>query len=482
MTTSTRTHTPREPAVGEYDDVLIKDISGVIPEALRGTLYRNGPARWEAGGFYARHLFDGDGMVSKFVLDGGTLRYRNRYVRTPKFRAEEKDRGRRVRVMGTNIPGGPLRNIGRIPADRANTNAVYHGDHLLALSDDGRPWDIDPDTLKTLGRYSFGQPMLSTFSPHPKIDPRTGEMFNFGLTVPPVPRPGALAALRCYRTDASHRLHTIATVPLPRVYINHDFGLTERYLVFVIDPLHVKHPIRMGLGLLDANAATVHEADLGSLVLLVPRDGGPVRRFAIPAIAKAHVNNAFDDGGDVVIDVVRYDDWNALSAMLCNFRDHEAFKGGVLSRIRLTTADHAVVEDICTLYSEFPMHDWRRTGAPYRFSYLVYGDGLHRAGIAKVDNDTGQQWHHDLVPDDFPGEPIFVPRSPDAAEDDGWLLVINYLAAEHRTALVILDARDVEAEPVAVARLPHHFMPGFHGMFTPDLRLAADRPAQNPMR
>ncbi|MGN2639033.1 carotenoid oxygenase family protein [Nocardia takedensis] len=334
--------------------------------------------------------------------------------------------------------------------------------------------------LETLGRYTFGRRLLSTFSPHPKLDPRTGELFNFGLTVNTAPRPGALAALRCYRIDTSHRLHTLATVPLPHIYINHDFGLTERYLVFVIDPLHVKHPIRMGLGRLDANAATVHETELGSLVLLVPRDGGTVRRFTIPTIAKAHVNNAFDDRGDVVIDVVRYDDWKALSAMLCNFRDYDAFKGGVLSRVRLTAANRTIVEDISTLYTEFPMHDWRRTGADYRYSYLAYNDGQRRTGIVKVDNNTGQEWQHDLASDDFPGEPIFVPRTPEAAEDDGWLLVINYLAAEHRTALVVLDARDLHAEPVAVARLPHHFMPGFHGMFTPDLRMKPEKPALSP--
>jgi all-trans-8'-apo-beta-carotenal 15,15'-oxygenase len=32
--------------------------------------------------------------------------------------------------------------------------------------------------------------------------------------------------------------------------------------------------------------------------------------------------------------------------------------------------------------------------------------------------------------------------------------------------LVVLDARDVEAEPVAVAHLRHHVPLGFHGTFT----------------
>ncbi|MBF4998053.1 carotenoid oxygenase family protein [Nocardia sp. BSTN01] len=466
-------HSAQEPAVGEFDDVVVNDVAGVIPPELSGTLYRNGPVRWEAGGFYAQHLFDGDGMIAKFVFDKGELHYRNRYVRTPKYRAEERGRGMRIRGMGTNAPGGVLRNAARIPKDRANTHAIYHAEKLLALTDDGRPWRIDPGSLATLGRENFrGRlPLWSTFSPHPKLDPRTGEMFNFGLTIPRVPRPGALAALRCYRIDRSGRLSTIRTVPLPRIFINHDFGLTENHFVFLIDPLHVKHPIQFGLGLLDANAATVHESELGTLVLLVPRDGGKPRMFVADTIAKAHVNNAYEIGGEVIIDLVRYDDWNELSAMLCGFREYEKLTGGIPSRVRITPSDTLIVEDRTDLLAEFPMHDWRRTTQDYRYSYLVHGDGS-RAGIIKLDNHSGRTWLHEFAERDFPGEPVFVPRETTTAEDDGWLLVVNYDGTRHRTAVVILDARDMEAEPVAVATLPHHFMPGFHGMFTGEIREA----------
>ena len=53
-----------------------------------------------------------------------------------------------------------------------------------------------------------------------------------------------------------------------------------------------------------------------------------------------------------------------------------------------------------------------------------------------------------------------------AAEDDGWLLSLVYSAPEHRSRLVVLDARDVESDPVAVAHLRHHVPLGFHGTFT----------------
>ena len=42
--------------------------SGKIPEGLRGTLYRNGPARLERGGMNAGHWFDGDGAFWQYIL------------------------------------------------------------------------------------------------------------------------------------------------------------------------------------------------------------------------------------------------------------------------------------------------------------------------------------------------------------------------------------------------------------------------------
>ena len=56
-----------------------------------------------------------------------------------------------------------------------------------------------------------------------------------------------------------------------------------------------------------------------------------------------------------------------------------------------------------------------------------------------------------------------MPRSPDASEDDGWLIGFVIEADGSSTALEILDARTVEAPPVATVRLPHRIPPGIHG-------------------
>jgi all-trans-8'-apo-beta-carotenal 15,15'-oxygenase len=64
----------------------------------------------------------------------------------------------------------------------------------------------------------------------------------------------------------------------------------------------------------------------------------------------------------------------------------------------------------------------------------------------------------ELAPD-LPGEPIFVPRSPDAREDDGFLLTLVCRAQERGSDLVCLDAETLER--IAVADLPHAVPPGF---------------------
>ena len=87
-------------------------------------------------------------------------------------------------------------------------------------------------------------------------------------------------------------------------------------------------------------------------------------------------------------------------------------------------------------------------------------------GIIKIDHERDVTTVHALGAGQVAGEPIFVPRSADSAEDDGWLLSLVYSAAEHRSRLVVLDARDVESDPVAVAHLRHHVPLGFHGTFT----------------
>jgi carotenoid cleavage dioxygenase len=61
-------------------------------------------------------------------------------------------------------------------------------------------------------------------------------------------------------------------------------------------------------------------------------------------------------------------------------------------------------------------------------------------------------------------EPVFVPRSVDAPEGDGYLIGVAYnLDQNLRSDLVILDAQHVGEGPVARVRLPVQASPQVHG-------------------
>ncbi|MEA3119653.1 MAG: hypothetical protein QOI13_2923, partial [Paraburkholderia sp.] len=49
------------------------------------------------------------------------------------------------------------------------------------------------------------------------------------------------------------------------------------------------------------------------------------------------------------------------------------------------------------------------------------------------------------------------------AEDDGWLLCCVYRRATDTSDVVVLDARDLAAGPVATVHLPTRIPAGFHG-------------------
>jgi all-trans-8'-apo-beta-carotenal 15,15'-oxygenase len=445
-------------------DYAVDEIEGRIPEGLVGTLYRNGPAKNEVGGKPYAHLFDGDAMLSQLTIADGGVRYRNKYVQTTHYLKERNADKPLMRGYGQQRPGGVLTNGFRQPANVANISVTYHSGNLLALWEGGRPWRLDPDTLDTIGEYDFDGELKAGYgySAHPTWDPATGELFNFGIQY------GRRTKLRTYRIDRSGKLHHLQNVDLPFPTLNHDCALTKRYMVFVIDPLVLKLP-RFLLGLDSLDGAIRFDAKRSTQVILVPRDGGKPRIAECEPFFHYHFNNAYEEGDDVVLDLVRYPDYDNIHRTLRNFRD-SAFEGidTKLSRLRVTPRDEIQIEDVYSEACEFPQHDWRLTASPHRYCFMAgRQEGDQPFGsIVKVDHHTGAATRHDFGTGHVAGEPIFVPRSPDAAEDDGWLLSVVYSAAEHRSRLVVIDARDLESDAVAVARLRHHVPLGFHGTFT----------------
>src|ERR1017187_5867100 len=65
-------------------------MTGRLPAGLRGTLFRNGPARHERGGQRYGHRWDGDGMVQRFSFSDRGVSHLGQYVHTEKYVAESE--------------------------------------------------------------------------------------------------------------------------------------------------------------------------------------------------------------------------------------------------------------------------------------------------------------------------------------------------------------------------------------------------------
>lgn len=447
-----------EPQLSEYD-YDVTDIDGRIPPELAGTLYRNGPGRWQDhSGRPLHHLFDGDGMISAFTIADGAVHYRNRYVRTKHYQGRTG-----LYHLGTAAPGGPLANIGRLPPNLANTNVIEHAGHLYALWEGGPPTELDPQTLETLGIRRFGGELrwVGSYSAHPCFCPRTGDMYNFGVEF--IPR----AHLRIYRTDPSGRLRHFRSARLPYVAMVHDFALTERHLVFLVSPI-IPEALPIALGRKPMGDALRYRPDKGSVFIVVPRDGGQIRTIDYDAVLTFHLSNAYDDGSDIVVDAVTYADGRLLGRLN---RFHVAPLDDAPStfrRYRITPSGRVLEEPLSELPCEFPRHHDAYKGREHRYAYL---NTRHRLvsfydSITKLDlTDGSAATYTTPEPGNSFCEPVFAARPGGTAEDDGWLLTVEYRARTHTSRLVILDAADVAAGPIACAELRHHVPQGFHGNF-----------------
>lgn len=453
----------------EEHDYRVEDIDGVVPPSLRGTLFRNGSGRNDLNGRWFAHWFDGDGMISKVRFDDAGIHYRNRYVATANYLDETKAGHIVHRGFGKMRPYGMLGNAFRQPANVSNTSVVMQDERLLSLWEGGPPTALDPATLDTQGIEDFGG-VVKAFSAHPKVDPDTGELFNFGIDY------GAKTTLTPYRLDRGI-LTRLPPVVLPYPVMNHDFVLTARYLVFCLGPILV-HPLKFLLGFKNFDGALRWEGSRPTLILLVPRDGrGEPRRIETDAFFQFHFANGFEEDGALVLDLARYPNYSTIGDALRNYwRSAWPSRGmAALTRLRVDLETGKVEKQTFPTgtANEFPSINPAFTGKRHRYAYIASNPAHRESGlqqrISRIDFESGAVASHDFGPAGYVGEPLFVPSRPDGAEDEGTVLVMVFDTTDRRTKIVGLDARDLAARPLFTARLKHHVPYPLHGTFTPKL-------------
>lgn len=242
----------------------VRDIEGTLPSLPDGTWYLNGPGPRSSG-----HWLDGDGLVRALTFDAGAITFASRFVRTRKFCEEQGAQRALFRTFGTAFDGDRLNDWQTALEGPANVSLIDYGPGLLALGEQGQPWVVDPTTLDTIGVYTAHGALtpVTPFAAHAKVDPRTGELFNFGVSFSP-----ARPELHFFRFDADGRQIRRTRIPLPAACAIHDFALGPSCAVFYVSP-YVLDVARLRDGA-SVMAALEWRPRLGSRLLVVSRTTG----------------------------------------------------------------------------------------------------------------------------------------------------------------------------------------------------------------
>jgi len=468
---------------------------GEIPKDLAGGFYRVGPTFKRPAAQNTFGLLSMDGMVQGLVIENGRADFRNRWVRTPKYLLEEKH-GRGM-FEWSDGKWDDWRNFGWGNVKRTELNCgisqgtnnintfPFAGEILASGEQGGPPVALDPITLETKGvvrwsnqlSHGFHDPAGrvngnaegivdpevdpdAVFAAHPKWDEETGELIGFAwsdedpfVTIHVVSPEG---------TVTSRPLHDA-----PYQTVAHDIWLTPDHIVVPFQPF-IASPDRIdrGLGVFGWNT------ELPIVIALIPRDdlvNGKVR-YIDADIEPEYVMHTLAcnvEGNLLTLDAPIFD--------RPPFPFEQDFKEGddvalfysiaksTLGRwtVNLDTGK-VTTERLNDRPAELPKVDERFFGRGYRFGYLVGGsakrEGMSMNSLVVHDMKTHAEQEF-RIRHDRPAavlEATFAPRSKDAPEGDGYIIVPVSKWADNTSEFQIFDTYDITAGPICKIELPFH--------------------------
>ena len=455
----------------EYD-YFLDDLEGDIPKDLKGTFYRNGPGRQKIGEMPYGHWFDGDGMLCSFSFSDGEARFRNRYVRTPKYIQETAAQKILYRGFGTQIPGGLTKNLFKMPANPANTNAIFHGGHLLALNEGGKPWKLEPGSLETVGEFTYQGELdpSMVFSAHGKIHNRTGDYINFGAGISGFGLGGPRPCLNMYRINSDGLLIRKGQIPLETFPFCHDFALSDRYAIFFLGSIVFGNMLPVIIGTRTISDQVIFNKSVPMQVVVIDLETfKEVKRFETDPGAIIHCGNAFEVKDEIIIDGMYQNNFEANETLTNVFNTDNRFGGGTYMRYFLNMCSGEMrTEQVTDTESEFPSFNTKYSGRKNNVTYTACsvdnGANSFFNAISRVTHD-GETTLVCLPPGYYGSEPLFAPSEGAKFEDDGYLLEVVYNGFDHTSELQIYRADDI-TERVCTAKLKHHLPHQFHGFFT----------------
>jgi len=196
-----------------------------------------------------------------------------------------------------------------------------------------------------------------------------------------------------------------------------------------------------------------------------PGRGGAeaIRWFDVDTCSVVHFFNAWEQGNGIELYAPVFDSMPGGLRFHAPEQAEEPFP----HRWSIDLAAGQVTgERIDDLSGEFPRINDRRAGRQTRFLYNSlardWAFEFNFNGVVKYGLQSGRSEQFRYGPAETSGEHVFAPDPGGTAEDDGWLMTIVSDRESRESALVVLDARDVAAGPVARVRIPRRVPLGFH--------------------
>ncbi|KAH7337362.1 carotenoid oxygenase [Pyrenochaeta sp. MPI-SDFR-AT-0127] len=490
---TSRTEFPNTPVFNNWiapsrfeGDLQFLEVKGTVPTSIRGIYYSMGVDQRFPPKYESDILFNGDGIISAFRIEDGQIDWKRRYVHTDRYKAESK--ARRPLFGKYRNPFTDDEEVQGIIRTAANTNTTFWRGALLAMKEDGPPFAVHPETLETFGRYDFeGQVQSPTFTAHPKIDPRTGSMLCFSYEAGGNGN-DASKEMVFYEINKDGKKITEVWFEAPFCGYSHDFGFTTNYAILPVSPL--KSDLNR---LKQGGNHWAWDPKEDHLFAIVPRKNPlskDVRWVRSDNAFQGHIANAFEDeAGKLHYDLSMADD-NVFWWFPEEGKEplHPGKRGRAIrspmTRFIFDTASLSKDSRVeptykCETSTEFARIDDRFQGRRYNHFWAL-GMDLTRSYDFEACGPPASglfnllvHWNWETKQEEvwWPGprttlqEPCFVPRSEDAPEGDGYIVVVlNRLDLKY-IELAFFDAQHIMDGPIGLSKLPLRPRIAFHGNF-----------------
>ncbi|MCK5727420.1 MAG: carotenoid oxygenase family protein, partial [Thiotrichaceae bacterium] len=372
-------------------------VEGQIPDSLRGTLYRTGPGLVERFG-KNNHPFLADGAITAIRIEEQAKGACN-IIKTNKFMEEEKAQ-QSLYDMNAPFHRRLYNGLTHTVKNTGNTNILAWNNKLFALMEQGKPVEFNRTDLETIGTNNLGI-IQGSFSAHPHRVDSLKTTFNFGING---------RDIEVFALHDNGKINIISRFKAPWAGIIHDFMVTEKHIIFFIDP--AKLVIwRAMLGLKDFTKYFHWDEKESTQIVVIPlNDPEKHTILEVDSCRVWHFANAYEEGNTIVVDAFKHKNIDVLIKPTELDSDIPAPE---LCRFILSMKDKTVTEENMPIsIAEFPIVNPSYMGKKHRYIWTqTYSDKSGNEGFSRYDTKAQEQKRWFAPNNHLVSEAIFVPEN-----------------------------------------------------------------------